>query len=125
MTLANIERAAAAAAQRTLDRVERNARLIADQDRREQSRLQCLKDELDLIEETIHSGLWSYHTEEPSFSHTGCHRCRCLNDGRKLGADVYQVKAYRNLEEAHEGPGNLFTWDLCGPYIYTLEYGEG
>ena len=68
----------------------------------------------ELIEQVIGSGLFSFD-DEHCFSWQGCEHCA---DG--LGATVYDLQGYRNLEDTE-----AYDFQVCGDCINGLYYGNG
>ena len=66
----------------------------------------------ELIEQVIGSGLFSFD-DGSQFSWRGCEHCA---DG--LGAEVYDLRGYRNLEDRE-----LYEFQVCGDCINSLYYG--
>jgi len=66
----------------------------------------------DLIEQVIGSGLFSF-VDESYFRRQGCEHCA---DG--LGAEVYDLRGYRSLEDRE-----LHEFHVCGDCIYSQYYG--
>ena len=65
----------------------------------------------ELIEQVIGSGLFSFD-DEFYFSWQGCDHCA---DG--LGAEVYDLRGYRSLED------EMYEFQVCGDCIYSQYYG--
>ena len=66
----------------------------------------------ELIEQVIGSGLFSFD-DQPFFTWRGCRHCA---DG--LGAEVYDLRGYRNLDSRE-----LYEFQVCGYCINSLYYG--
>ena len=66
----------------------------------------------ELIEQVIGSGLFSFD-DESYFTWDGCEHCA---DG--LGAEVYDLRGYRNLEDRE-----LYEFHVCGDCINSQYYG--
>ena len=66
----------------------------------------------ELIEHVIGSGLFSFD-DESHFSWRGCEHC-----ANGLGAEVYDVRGYRSLDERE-----LYEFQVCGDCISCLYCG--
>lgn len=64
-----------------------------------------------LYREIEANGLYSCLNDEPFFSWHGCDNPECTEKGK--GANVYEMKGYKNLSEAQNGNDNYYEYQLC------------